>query len=302
MDIVSDNVSHTPFSNPDAYINVVDNSNMDGESTASAPRMLDAAAHGHETLLCDYVDVSTFMKHGTMIQFINSNAVGHSNMIGSIRIGQEDIRKVQAYLAKYRQNLRVYGAGFLMRHLQDTQCPTAALEIVASDDLGISFSLASLSGRGLLLNPGKRNEGPLSFAMYPGLIEPVFIRDLGHGQGAYCHVVNCYLHMLPAAQRRNTVVLKALAEKKENVVEIVDPKMTVVTKKRKQYPVQQNQGAPYNGPGKPFVPYISNRQSYLETLTKEMEKRQKESDDRCADLERKLKAVSIAPGYPPLPN
>ena len=302
--------SHAPFLNNthsgETYVNVVDN-NMGEELISSAPRMTDVDPHtlGHEELLCNFVDSSMFLKHGTMVVFINSNAVGHANTIGMIRIGQEDIRKVPSYLAKYRQNLRVIGAGFLMRHLFDTQCPTGAMEIMTPDDLGISFTLASLSGRGLLLNAGKRNEGPLSFAMYPGLIEPVFLRDLGQGQGAYCHIINCYLHMLPAAQRRNWVVQMAVKIENEKSLEALDLEMTVVTKKRKQQPIQQNPPAAYHGPNRPWEgprPYVSRRQEFLETLTKDMEKQQKETDERCAELEKKLKAINLKPGYPPLPQ
>ena len=74
----------------------------------------------------------------------------------------------------------------------------------------MTFTVATVTGHGALLNPGKRQEGPLFFCHFPALVDPVVLThaDWGtHTEGESVHVINCYIS-LPPPQLRRTLVIK----------------------------------------------------------------------------------------------
>ena len=68
--------------------------------------------------------------------------------------------------------------------------------------------MASLSLRGASLNPSRRNEGPIFYCHLPGFVDPCYIGQTVDGLVDSTHVVNLYIHILPANLRRNAVIKK----------------------------------------------------------------------------------------------
>ena len=161
---------------------------------------------------CETMDSSLYRKNGCLLQFLNNNAQGMAGVIGGIRIAQTDIRKMPQYIAKNKGYIKNYAIKLLQKHLIETQCPVGAGESLSQEDYGVSFSVASLSPKALLLHPTRRQEGPLFFCLYDGLMEPIVLSRNNDNQvidSAY--MINVYLNLLPITQRR-TAVLKKITE------------------------------------------------------------------------------------------
>ena len=166
-------------------------------------------------VLCDFVHDSFLKRNGIIFNFINSNATGATNLIGGVRIALMDIRKVPAYCAKYKDGIKKHGLRLMSQHFLDTQCGAGATEFLSLEDYGISFSLASVSSTGITLNPTGRNEGPLWFCLYPGLVEPTCLSEVSWEDGKASeatYLINAYIHLLPASQRRHRLLSKAKAD------------------------------------------------------------------------------------------
>ena len=71
----------------------------------------------------------------------NTNASAHATVIGGIRLALEDIRKVPAYLHKYRSNIKKIAVRTLNRHLQESQCSVGLHETLSLDDYGMTFTV-----------------------------------------------------------------------------------------------------------------------------------------------------------------
>ena len=109
-------------------------------------------------LIYEFVDPTMInQRGGTIIQFLNTNCAGATNLIGGIRIQVEDVRRVPAYIARYRSHIKLHALKFLRRHFLENNRYTGTTENFAPEDYGISFSAASLTPRGQTLNPAKRN-------------------------------------------------------------------------------------------------------------------------------------------------
>ena len=164
----------------------------------------------------DYVHPSFFTKKGVIIQFVNGNCPGTTSMIGGIRLSITDIRKIPAYIFKYKQQIKAHAVRSLLRHFKEMQCGLGATEALCSDDYGLAFSVASLSLNGIALNPGSRNEGPLFYCHCPALLGPTMIKDADWQQGIdadVTYVINAYVHLLPQHQRRCFILWKAKEDK-----------------------------------------------------------------------------------------
>ena len=155
-----------------------------------------------------YVSPSIYTKNGFIIQFINNNANCSPTVIGGARTNESDVRLIPSYLAKNEASIKTLAVRTLVNHLQQTQCGTAALETLGDDDYGISFSVASLSRKGMNLNPSRRHEGPLFYCHLQGLVEPCLIQQ-SKMEMETAYVINCYIHILAANQRRNSLIAKA---------------------------------------------------------------------------------------------
>ena len=163
-------------------------------------------------VVCEFVHSSLLKSNGVIIQFINANATGATNMIGGVRIGLLDVRKAPAYVSKHKLALKQHGIRMLQKHFTDTQCAAGAGELLNQEDYGISFSLASVSPTAMALNPTRRNEGPLFFCMFPALVEPTCLSEVNWEEGKaseVAYILNAYIHLLPASQRRYRVLNKA---------------------------------------------------------------------------------------------
>ena len=160
----------------------------------------------------DLVDDSIFDKRGILIQFLNSNCTGSPHVFGGMRLAILDIQKVPAYLTKYRRLIKQHAVKALMKHFSEMQCGAGAAETLGLDDFGMTFTVATVTGHGALLNPGKRQEGPLFFCHFPALVDPVVLTHTDWGtntEGEAVHVVNCYIMLPPPHARRHLLITKA---------------------------------------------------------------------------------------------
>jgi hypothetical protein len=157
-------------------------------------------------LECAFIEESLFVKKGVILQFINNNCTGATSLIGGIRLTLDDIKKVPAYLDRNASRIKHFAIMCLDRHIKANQCPTGVGEYLAIEDYGVSFSLASVSPSGAALHPAKRQEGQLFYCLFPGLHEPIFLGQNPDGTDDYAHVINVFVHLLPAGQRRNTII------------------------------------------------------------------------------------------------
>jgi hypothetical protein len=153
----------------------------------------------------DLVDDSIFDKKGILVQFLNSNCTGSPHVFGGMRLAILDIKKVNAYLAKYKRLIiKQHAVKALMRHFSKMQCSARAAKTLGLNDFGMTFTVATVTRHGALLNPGKRQEGPPLFCHFPSLVDPVVLTHTDWGtntEGEAVHVINCYI-MLPPPHAR----------------------------------------------------------------------------------------------------
>ena len=145
--------------------------------------------------------------------------------IGGLRTNLTDIRKIPQYIQKNEGHIKNYAIKLLNQHMIKTQCATGAGESLCQDDYGISFTVASLSPKGLQLHATRRNEGPLFFCLYDGLVEPIILSRNEENQildSAY--LINVYVNLLPPTQRRTAVLKKMHEESKMDTSLPVPPK------------------------------------------------------------------------------
>ena len=88
---------------------------------------------------------------GIIVQVCNNNASGHPTMIGGMRLAMDEIRKVPAYLCRYRNNIKKIAVGMLTWHLIDTQCTIGLNETMSLKAFGMTFTVATLSEKGTTL-------------------------------------------------------------------------------------------------------------------------------------------------------
>ena len=173
--------------------------------------------------MSEFVSPSVYTRKGFIIQFVNNNAKCSATLIGGFRTSEKDVRKIPSFIETNETFIKKLAVEVLTRHLRETQCGVGAMEFLCDEDYGMSFSLASLSPRGMSLNPSRRHDGPLFYCHLPGLCEPCYINQTpGEGVDS-AHVVNCYIHLLPSAQRRKSIV----AKNKE--VQVSDLKSSITT-------------------------------------------------------------------------
>jgi hypothetical protein len=165
------------------------------------------------------VDASIYKKRGIVIQFVNTNTSGSSSMIGGIRLAIDDIRKVPRHLMTHYDSIRNYGVVLLGKHLTSTNCNVGVLEALSNEDYGLTFTVASLSSLGKRLNPNRRNEGPLFYCAYEGLVEPMFLNQVAENLVDQAYFFNAYIYLLPHYQRRTL----SLRHAHEGLPQSVDP-------------------------------------------------------------------------------
>ena len=272
---------------------MVDAHSIDDKDAASPIQQMQYLSLGSE-LACKFVDPSFLKNKGAIVQFFNNNCPGSTSSIGGLRLGQEDIRKIPAYLEKYSSKLRLHAVKCLDRHLKDTNCCVGAGEVLAPEDYGMSFSLATLSPRAMALNPGKRNEGPLFYCLLEGMHDPIFVNYYPDGSADTAHVVNCYIYLLPAAQRRQEVLKKMGEEKLDR-----RPDMQVqATAGYQGYGKRSRANGPLGAPFRPRSNFDGNRPNFDGNRTNF--DGNSEVISRMERMEQQLK-VALIP-TPPLPK
>ena len=243
-----------------------------------------------EEMQCEQIDSTIYSKTGVILQMCNTNASAHATIIGGIRLTLEDIRRVPAYLQKYRTQIKKIAVKTLTRHLQESQCSVGLHETLSLEDYGMTFTVASLSQKGRQLNPHNRSEGPLFYCLFQGLLEPIVLSANQDGSYQTGHVVNLYIHLLPAHHRRVVLARKTTAIETETAAEGPSnkkPRPTYDAIPRPQVgyaPYPDNRGA-----------YNERRQNYENTVNSKINQKVEEV------VNKKLTTASLASAFPPLP-
>ena len=260
------------------------------DATQEVQRRVQLLELEQSELECALLDESFFHKKGAVLQFINNNCPGATSLIGGLRLGLEDVRKVPAYLEKNSDRLKHFAIKCLDRHIKINQCCVGAGEKLSIDDYGISFSLATVSERAALLNHSKRQEGQLFYCLFPGLLEPVFLGLNPDGTNDFAHVFNVFIHLMLGSQRRNVFFRRIEADRSYSPVMPTHPMSAPVSSSTSpvNVPGKRYKGSSPVGQRRHFVPI-----SDATTAT---------FDRRVAVLEKELQAVK---GHqlptPPLP-
>lgn len=175
-------------------------------------------------VLCKYADMTVYHNKGVLLQFINMNATGATTLIGGTRIHVKDLRKLPSFLDRHTTIIRQHAVTQLHQHLLDTHCATGVTESLSFEDYSISYSVASLSEVGRRLIPMQRNEGPLLYCLCEHLVEPVPLFTNPDGTPNVAYVVNVYIHILSAAQRRQVVYKRHVQEEEARKERAANPK------------------------------------------------------------------------------
>lgn len=168
----------------------------------------------------EFVDPSIYNRRGIFLQFINTNCIGATTIIGGMRLNLADIQRIPVYLTKHREAIKTHAMHLLMRHFMNSQCANGVGEVLTTQDFSMTFSIASISPRAAALNPMGRSEGPVFYAACPAWTEEVFVGEEEDGAQDTAHVVNVYVY-LPDANRRRHLAIKRLNEER-NRAEITD--------------------------------------------------------------------------------
>ena len=157
-------------------------------------------------MFCEYLESEMMQRKGCILQYVNLNSIGATNMIGATRINVTDARRVPLYLWRNKTMIRQHAVAVLQQHLLDTQCSTGVMESLTVEDYSLSFSWASITEEGRLLNPFGRSELPLAFAAFDKLVQPRPITS-DDRQGSL--VVNVFIMLQEPAKRRLAVIKRA---------------------------------------------------------------------------------------------
>ena len=200
---------------------------------------------------CDSMDSSLYKKQGCIFQFINNNALGMASMIGGIRIGVTDIRKMPQYIIRNKSHIKNHAIKLLNHHLIETQCSVGYGEALSQDEYGMSYSLASVSHQGLRMHPTGRQEGSIFFCLFDGLIEPVILcKDNNDRILDSAYIFNVYINLLPPSQRRNALLRQKAADEQKQASEAANPpqKKSKGTQTSTPFAAQPNQQGEASSP------------------------------------------------------
>jgi hypothetical protein len=173
----------------------------------------------------DFVHPSMVELSGIVVQFINSQAPFSeysAEVIGSIRIPLLDPAKAPVYLTRYKSLIKTHAKSQVEQHFQDCNFAGGLGEPLSEEDFSMKFSWATLSLMGKRLNPSGRDEGPIWYAIYPNLIEPVNLARSLDFPDEWVHVINCYVHLLHPNGRRN-LAKKNLEQQQEERRKLPEP-------------------------------------------------------------------------------
>ena len=233
---------------------------------------------------CDQIDPTIYQKKGVLLQICNTNASAHATIIGGIRLAVEDIRRIPAYVQRYRTNIKKVAVRVLNRHLQESQCSVGLHETLSLDDYCMTFTVATLSQRARQLNPHNRGEAPLFYCLLPGMLEPVILMANEDGTYQTGHIVNLYIHLLPAHHRR---VVLARKQDKPDADSPIDGPIS-----KKQRPNFENNPRPERSYDN--RPYEDRRHQNYDN---------RKLMSQVAELvDKRLTTATLATAFPPLPT
>ena len=235
----------------------------------------------NEELICEFVHPTMVRNPGILVNFINHNCPDSATIIGGIRLKTTDIAHLPALIAKHNQTVKIQAAHALQRHLARCHSALGATENVGVDDFSLSFMLASLSPRGLALHPNGRNEGPMHYCIFPGLVDPVTLVFDDNGDPINTYVVNAYIHLLDGSRRRKNVIKKHEEDQKKIAYANAEAKLKALDASKatqaekpsaaKKPRTQNNQMQNRRPPQAAFAqPELKQMQSQLSTLVKEV--------------------------------
>jgi hypothetical protein len=134
-----------------------------------------------------------------VLQFVNNNCPGATSLIGGLRLGLDDVRKVPAYLEKI-------GSAQALRYQVPGQAHKSEPVLCGSgreahiDDYGISFSLATVSQRAACLTTRRDRRGSSSTASSQACWNRSSWDQPGWTDD-FAHVFNVFIHLMPGSQR-----------------------------------------------------------------------------------------------------
>jgi hypothetical protein len=76
-------------------------------------------------------------------------------------------------------------------------------EPITDDDFGMNFAWGTLSATGRKASPSPRGEGPIWYAIYPTLIEPINVSRDPSMPEDWMHIINCYINLVNKQGRRS---------------------------------------------------------------------------------------------------
>ena len=219
--------------------------------------------------LCKFIHPSLMSDGNLVIQFVNQNCYDSATIIGGMKGKVMDPSRIPAYLAQHEGTIKTTGIYYLQQHLRDNQSPIGLNESLTLDDYSISFMAASLSPRGSQMHPGGRNEGPLFYFLFDGLIDDVSLKYAPLDQeNPRAYFVNAYIHLVDAAKRRNAISKKQKDDKSDSANQAKKPKMTMTQMGTVRRPPYQ-----FNPPNNPSVAEFQAVQHQISNLVDVIQER-----------------------------
>ena len=155
----------------------------------------------------------------------------------------------------------------------------------------MTFTVATLSQRGRQMNPQNRSEAPLFYCLLQGLLEPVVLTANADGTYQTGHIINLYIHLLPAHHRRVVLARKNI-EKGKIEATAEGPS------NKKSRPAYETTARPQDRLYPPYPDnraYIDRRQNYDNTINSKINQKVEEM------VNKKLTTATLASAFPPLP-
>jgi hypothetical protein len=141
-------------------------------------------------IVCDLLTKDMVTKKGIVIQFLNSNSVGATTMVGVTRISLNDPRRIPAYIVRNANINRQHAVHALQVHFCMTLCSAGVLETLSPEDYSISFSWASLSEEGRLLTQHNKPDLGLGYGVCDEVLQPILMSKYDEYP---VYVLNCYI-------------------------------------------------------------------------------------------------------------
>ena len=178
-------------------------------SMAGLGQAFQTIAINPKEIVCDLLTKDMVTKKGIVIQFLNSNSVGATTMVGVTRISLNDPRRIPAYIMRNASIIRQHAVHALQTHFRMTLCSAGVLETLSPEDYSISFSWASLSEEGRLLTQHNKPDLGLGYGVCDEVLQPIMMSKCDEYP---VYVLNCFVQLQDPSRRSTTVIRKAKEE------------------------------------------------------------------------------------------